>query len=422
MEGGRGNLRNYCRKPLVLKVTQESMQQSYKSIRELVRDLQRGERLLSDMFSKRKTVSIRYDDAVETLEGDENRLRSLIAHGVMVDNDGTLELDDNYLSFFENVLEVNEDINVASIQTYIGKLQLSINSFLASDNDKRKAQLMREVRHLFRSIEQMTRRNIVDLKRNVENTYKQEPDFKIKKLRLKDFDEKRRQIASLILQTERLMDEQTVFFSSAMDVGLQLLVKEVRSSLHESSHGLIDIEKQIIDYLNRIEYQSRIVKKLRQLKYLKEQFMLEENTSIRQVLTEHHPVWMEPSSKYFTKVSLDFLRNDDSALDILADVRRSINRKAALRQRLAGRIEDEYLTLSQEQVFAYNHQEIFNAFKAQGADLFSFVMHYELRNNPEREERLVLFLQLASQFPDELRFEGTFQQYHNIEYPIILPL
>lgn len=422
MEGGRGNLRNYCRKPLVLKVTQESMQQSYKSIRELVRDLQRGERLLSDMFSKRKTVSIRYDDAVETLEGDENRLRSLIAHGVMVDNDGTLELDDNYLSFFENVLEVNEDINVASIQTYIGKLQLSINSFLASDNDKRKAQLMREVRHFFRSIEQMTRRNIVDLKRNVENTYKQEPDFKIKKLRLKDFDEKRRQIASLILQTERLMDEQTVFFSSAMDVGLQLLVKEVRSSLHESSHGLIDIEKQIIDYLNRIEYQSRIVKKLRQLKYLKEQFMLEENTSIRQVLTEHHPVWMEPSSKYFTKVSLDFLRNDDSALDILADVRRSINRKAALRQRLAGRIEDEYLTLSQEQVFAYNHQEIFNAFKAQGADLFSFVMHYELRNNPEREERLVLFLQLASQFPDELRFEGTFQQYHNIEYPIILPL
>lgn len=422
MEGGRGNLRNYCRKPLVLKVTQESMQQSYKSIRELVRDLQRGERLLSDMFSKRKTVSIRYDDAVETLEGDENRLRSLIAHGVMVDNDGTLELDDNYLSFFENVLEVNEDINVASIQTYIGKLQLSINSFLASDNDKRKAQLMREVRHLFRSIEQMTRRNIVDLKRNVENTYKQEPDFKIKKLRLKDFDEKRRQIASLILQTERLMDEQTVFFSSAMDVGLQLLVKEVRSSLHESSHGLIDIEKQIIDYLNRIEYQSRIVKKLRQLKYLKEQFMLEENTSIRQVLTEHHPVWMEPSSKYFTKVSLDFLRNDDSALDILAGVRRSINRKAALRQRLAGRIEDEYLTLSQEQVFAYNHQEIFNAFKAQGADLFSFVMHYELRNNPEREERLVLFLQLASQFPDELRFEGTFQQYHNIEYPIILPL
>lgn len=422
MEGGRGNLRNYCRKPLVLKVTQESMQQSYKSIRELVRDLQRGERLLSDMFSKRKTVSIRYDDAVETLEGDENRLRSLIAHGVMVDNDGTLELDDNYLSFFENVLEVNEDINVASIQTYIGKLQLSINSFLASDNDKRKAQLMREVRHLFRSIEQMTRRNIVDLKRNVENTYKQEPDFKIKKLRLKDFDEKRRQIASLILQTERLMDEQTVFFSSAMDVGLQLLVKEVRSSLHESSHGLIDIEKQIIDYLNRIEYQSRIVKKLRQLKYLKEQFMLEENTSIRQVLDGHHPVWMEPSSKYFTKVSLDFLRNDDSALDILADVRRSVNRKAALRQRLAGRIEDEYLTLSQEQVLAYNHQEIFNAFKAQGADLFSFVMHYELRNNPELEERLVLFLQLASQFPDELRFEGTFQQYHNIEYPIILPL
>lgn len=397
-------------------------QQSFKTLPELVRTLQLGGKLLADMFSKRKTVGIRYDDAVETLGGDENKLRTLIAHGVIADNDGTLELEDAYLRFFENVMEVNEDINVASVREYIGRLQLNINSYLATDNDRRKAQFVREVRHLFRSIDQMTRRNIIDLKRNVEDTYKQEPDFKIKKLRLKDFDEKRKQIAELIRQTEKLMDGQDVFFSTAMDVGLQLTVKDVRESLHASAHGLIDIEKQIIDYLNRIDYQGRIVKKLRQLAYLKGQYLLEEHTDIGEVLARRNDVWFEPAARYSTKVSLDFLRNDDAALDILAKVRRSAGRKAAIKQRLAGRIEAEYLELSQEEAYAYHHREIFNAFKAQGEDLFAFVMHYGLRGNPSMEERLVLFLQLASQFPDELSFTGGDGQLENLEYPIILPL
>lgn len=397
-------------------------QQGFQSITELVQTLRMGGKLLGDMFSKRKTVGIRYDDAVETLDGDENRLRSLIAHGVIAEADGVLELEDAYLRFFENVLEVNEDINVASVQEYVGKLRQNINYYLNSDGDKRKAQYMREVRHLFRSIDQMTRRNIVDLKRNVEDTYKQEPDFKIKKLRLRDFDEKRKQIAELIRQTERLMDEQTVFFSTAMDVGLQMLVKELRESLHASAHGLIDIERQIIDYLNRIDYQSRIVKKLRQLEYLKGQFLLEEHTDIAEVMARHNAVWLEPAARYSTKVSLDFLRNDDAALAILAKVRQSAGRKASVGQRLAGKIEDEYLRQSQEEVYAYNHQELFNAFKAQGADLFTFVMRYDLRGEPSTEERLVLFLQLASQFPEQLQFSGETATYENMEYPIIKPL
>ena len=48
---------------------------TYNSIKELTRGLQQGARLLNDMFIKRKTVSIKYDDAVETLDGDENKVR-----------------------------------------------------------------------------------------------------------------------------------------------------------------------------------------------------------------------------------------------------------------------------------------------------------------------------------------------------------
>lgn len=92
---------------------------TYNSIKELTRGLQQGARLLNDMFIKRKTVSIKYDDAVETLDGDENKVRHLIDFGVIVRSGDTLELDDAYQRFFEEVLAVNEDIDIASVQTYI---------------------------------------------------------------------------------------------------------------------------------------------------------------------------------------------------------------------------------------------------------------------------------------------------------------
>ena len=40
---------------------------TYQSIKELTRGLQQGAKLLNDMFLKRKTVAIKYDDALETL-------------------------------------------------------------------------------------------------------------------------------------------------------------------------------------------------------------------------------------------------------------------------------------------------------------------------------------------------------------------
>ena len=393
---------------------------TYQSIKELTRGLNTGAKLLNDMFLKRKTVAIKYDDELETLEGDENKLKHLINFGVIIQTGDCLELDDAYQRFFEEVLAVNEDINIAFVQTYIEKLKLGINSYLAAENN-RKPQFMKEIRHTFKGIENATRRNVMDLKRNVNDTYKQEPNFRIKELRLKDFDEKAKLIRELIQQTERIMEEQTIFFSSAMEVGLKQTISEVKEGLRESAHGLIDISAQIIDYLNRIEYQSRIIKKIRQLKYMKDQFMLEENTNVREILSNTNDVWMEPQPRYITRVSLDFLRNDDSALDILRDVRLRLDRKIMVKSRLAGRIDTRYLENTKETKRVFNHQEIINGFLAQSSNLFYYVWNYKFEIEAGTEERLVLFLQLASQYHDNLLYTEEMKTINNIEYPIIYP-
>lgn len=394
---------------------------TFRSIKELTRALQQGSKLLSNMFLQRKTVAVKYDDALDTLDGDENRLKHLITYGIIVQTGDSLELDDTYQQFFEEVLAVNEDINISSVKMYIEKLNLGISTYLAAENNTRREGFLREIRHTFKSVDNATHRNVIDLKRNVDDTYKQEPNFKIKELRLKNFDEKAQLIRELIHQTEKVIEEQTIFFSSVADYGLKQTVSEVRDSLRESAHGLIAITAQIIDYLNRIEYQSQLVKRVRQLKYLRDQFMIEQATNVKELISHTNDVWMEKQPKYITRVSLDFLRNEDSALEILENIRQRLSKKANIKSRLAEKIDAHYLEVQTETTIAFNHQEILNGFLAQSSDLFYYLWNYSFTETLDKELRLVLFLQMASQYPEQMRYTNEIQSIDNIEYPIIYP-
>ena len=393
---------------------------TFQSLRDLIRGLQQGEKLLNDMFQKRKTVAVNYEEALETLGGDENKLTRLIKYGVIEQTGDSLELSDVYLRFFEEVLSANEIINIAFVKTYIDKLNLDISSYLVEENKARKEKIAREIRYTFKRIENTTRNNVKDLKHKVDDTYKQEPNFKIKELRLKDFDEKAKHIGELIHQTELLIDKQSIFFAN-MDIGMRQTISEVKDGLRDSAHGLIAITAQIIDYLNRIEYQSRLVKKVRQLKYLKDQFMIEEGTDIKKMLADTNALWMERQPKYITRVSLDFLRNDDAALEILNNIRARLSKKANIKSRLAPGIEKRYLVEQPETSRMFDHQGIINGFLAQGNDLFRYIWLYKFEQETDEESRLVLFLQLASQYNEYLRYTSETRLSGNIEYPIIYP-
>lgn len=394
---------------------------TFKSVKELTRGLQQGAKLLNDMFLKRKTVAVKYDDAVETLDGDEKKLDYLLKFGIVVQTGDTLELGDAYMRFFEEVLSANEYINIASVQAYISKLRLDIDSYLVAENSSRRDKIAKDIRYTFRRIQNTTRNNVKDLKHKVDDAYKQESNFKIKELCLKDFDEQAKHISELIRQTEKVIEEQSIFFANAMDISMRQTVSEVKEGLHESAHGLIAISAQIIDYLNRIEYQSRLVKKVRQLKYLKDQFLIEEGTDVKQLMAQTDDVWMEKQPKYITRVSLDFLRNDDAALEILGNIRSRLNKKATIKSRLAPSIDSQYLSEQTETTRMFNHQEIMNGFTAQSSDLFTYVWNYEFENNTDVENRLVLFLQLASQYDERLNYTPETKRMSNIEYPIIYP-
>ncbi len=254
----------------------------------------------------------------------------------------------------------------------------------------------------------------------MDNTYKNEPNYKIKKTKLVRLDEKRNNIALLIRKSEELIDYgQPVFFRVAMDVQMRNVVSDVKLQLNDSYHNLIEIQKQIIHYLNLIDYQNRIFEKVKKLKYLKDQFLLEEHTSIRSVAAQKNPVWMEPQVGYRIKLSIDNLRTSDEAFQILKKlVARQRNSPKGMKQ-LADAIPEGYLDGQSQMIDTVNLQEVHNSFMASSTHLFSFVMNYRYRKEVTRGEKLIFFCQLASQYADELRFTDTYEISDEVEYPLI---
>lgn len=351
---------------------------TFHSIDELIKTLDREKVLLKEMFAKRHSLQFRYDYALEMTEYKEERIRYLIENGVIRDTGDCLEMEDVYQKFFEDVLEVNEEINVSSVRDYISVLNENIDYYLKENNESRKYKYLKEVRRCLKTIALATVRNVLDLKRNMDNTYKNEPNYEIKKTKLQRLSEKLKNISQLITESERVIDtDQPVFFSMAMDVRMKNVVNDVRLQLNESYHNLLEIERQIIQYLNMIDYQNRIFEKVKKLKYLKDQFRWEEATDVRQVIATRNAVWMEPQPKYYIKLSIDNLRTSDEALQCISILSEKLKKRKGRRlDSLAEPIPDDYLKGNRQKLEAVNLQEIYNAFSASSTHLFAFVMNY----------------------------------------------
>ena len=395
----------------------------FHSLEELIRALDRERKLLYALFQDRKRLSFRYNLAKELATKKDESLEFLRRFGIIHENGDFVELEDVYLKFFEEVLEVNEEINVASVKESIGSLNAAIDYYQSEKNATRKWGYLKDVKRILRNIALTTLRNVIDLKRNIDNTYKNEPTFVVKKKKLVHLDEKRKDIAALINECEMVIDKkQATFFLVAMDVELKDTVTDVKLQLKEVYHNLLELDRQIINYLNLIEYHNRLFEKVQKLKYLRDQMLLETNTDIKAKMDARNPVWMEPRPRYTLKVSLSMLRTTDTGLKILQDVAKGKSNDRLRKGNLAEPLTKEELTEQQKVLQTVDVREVKTAFMASGDNLFHFVMNYSgYRKQMADEEKLVLFCQIAAQYHDELVISEEYGRHGNIEFPFIYP-
>lgn len=396
---------------------------TFSSIQQLLATLSREQKLLSELFEKRKFLSFNYDDALELVDFDADKITSLVDYSVIRQNGNSLELDDLFLQFFEQVMEVNEEINASYINEHIQNIKQSIIYYLQENDEARRYGYLRQVKHALRKIGMIALRNVVDLNRNIDNTFKNEPNYKIKKTKLEHLDEKRNVIYTLINQTDHLVsgEEETTFFKVAADEELHRIIILLKLQLNECRHNLIDIQKQIIEYLNRIKHQSGVIEKLRQIKYLKDQFELRSKSDIKELLANNTAVIFEPNPTYPLNVSLDQLQNDTEAMEVIRKVAKRMRTSVKASQPLAGTISDEYLeTLVQEEI-QINLDEVKNGFLAGSNNLFDFICNYDFGKEMTFDDHVTIYCQMISQYDTLFRITEVYNNRQDVEFAMVYP-
>ena len=393
----------------------------FNSIRELLNTLSRGNKLIAEMFEKRKLPAYRYDYAVELMDNNEDVIKLLLSKNIIVQNGAYLELDDQFLNFFEDILEVNEEINISYINENIQQIKEYATYFLQSNTDSERFKYLRNVKSVLQKIGRSTLRNIVDLNRNIDNAFKTEPNYKIKLAKLENYKQKLEAIQALIEQTERLLNEdELTFFKLAADEGLKEIKTQLVLDLTESRHNLIETRQQIIEYINQIKYQSKFIEKLKQLKYLRDQFEIKHKTNILKILSQNNALAFETKPSYRLKLSIDNLQKDENYL-LIQKVRKRYNSVVNPIKHSAESLSEQERLQEIEQETHIDLHKVRKEFKRSSQHLFDFLLNYQFTREVPFEERVTIFCQLISMFEDELDLSDDFLKYDKVEYAVVYP-
>ncbi len=395
---------------------------AFSNIKELVSTLNREQKLLTEMFKKRKSASYKYEYALDLVDNDGNRIQHLLNRSVIRQNGNNLEIDDQFLQFFEQVLEANEEINTSYINDNLEKVTQNIAYYFNEPNEQRKYEYLRIIKNTVRKLGTITLRNVVDLKRNIDNTFKNEPTYKNKRAKLINLDNKRKDIAKLIAQTEKLITEdELTFFNTATDEELGRVIVQLKIQLGKCTHNLIEIERQIIDFLNQIQYQSSVIEKLRLIKYLKDQFILETTTDLKPILASNYSVIFEPNPVYPLKLSLEYLQADEEAFASILKIAKRVKGGINLKRPVAEKISSEYLKTQTEEEIQINLEEVKNGFVASSYNLFDFLMNYNFAKEVSFEDRVTIYCQLISQYENVFEITDKFEEKNKIEFAMVYP-
>lgn len=392
----------------------------FSNLTELLSRMHTERKLLHELFQARQKYDFRYEDALEFVNSERN-LHLLIDYGIVRQEGEMLELEETYQHFFEEILQLNENITSSTVEESLRQLKNNIDFYLkARSNPDSQRKYINKIIRTLRNISTQSATKTVELKRVINDTYRQERNYAIKRHKLEDYLVTLESIASLIRQTERVLEERKdILEIMTPDQRISRLVTDVRLRFRDVFHSLIELQHTIRDYLHQIDAHNRKVKKIRKLKYLKDQLTWEKTTTVCQTLNGCGHQLLETTTNYSTRISLPLLRDTDMGLDMISTARIAISRLKkpnTLRQIL---LKAEDLNPGYMIEEFVDTDRIAEAFFASSQDLYSFVKSYPYERPKELEQKVEYYTEIILNHHQRLLITEEWRIDGNINYPLI---
>jgi hypothetical protein len=333
----------------------------------------------------------------------DERLEKLVLYEIIHENNNVIGLDDRIVTFIEEFLEIGE-VTTSFINDNIQTLNENLKYYRIDSNPK----FLRNIKRSLKRISSTTSREVMKLHKNIDDTYKNQDNYVIKLQELDKYKSKRDDIINLIRESEQIISDAQGFFNTIIDAELNSIVLDLRYILVRNRDYLNEIQSQIIDYINRIQYQAAIYKKIQRLKELKDYEELKYKTDFIDVVTGTKALMFQRRSVLKSRISLDFLYSDrghelSKKIATKLDLLRNTSRKPA------GKMAEGFDESNLEESTSLNVAGLVEKFMTSDTDLFQFVLTYKF---PEKvgelslEKRISLYVGISIDYDSKLSISG----------------
>jgi len=371
------------------------------SIRDLVNLLYQSRDVIELLFGSKDSVN-----KAEILARDDmsdEKLEKLVSYEIIHENNQTIGLDDRIVTFIEEFLEIGE-VTTSFINDNIQSLNENLKYYRIDSNTR----FLRNIKRSLKKISSTTSREVMKLHKNIDDTYKNQDNYLIKLQELDKYKAKRDDIINLIKESEQIISEAQGFFNTVIDAELNSIVSDLRYVLVRNRDYLSEIQSQIIDYINRIQYQAAIYKKIQRLKELKDYEELKYKTNFIDVVTGTRALMFQRRNPLKARVSLDLLYSD-RGYTITRKLAGKLNLLRNHQQKPAGRMEDGFDANVLEESTSLNIDSLVEKFMDSRSDLFQFVINYKFPDKVgtlSLEKRISLYVGITIDYDHKLSISG----------------
>jgi len=387
---------------------------------------QRG--VVEFLFANRENITVNELLSREDISAEQyQKLKSL---DLIYEYENIVSLNDAVVAMFEDFMEIGE-VTPGFINDYINELNRHIRFY----QEAREMRFLRSIKKYLKRINSTLTREIIKLQKNVDDTYKNESNYRIKLQKLEDYREKRDTIIEFIKKTSDVVEDTRALFNLTNDTELFGIVSALKVSLIENLDYLIEIQTDITDFINKIQFQIDVYKKAQRLKEIKEHGSLYFKTNFKEIVgninTLKHNGYKTPK----TKISIDFLYTDDGHV-LCKRIAEKYKLTRLMVRGIAGKMAGDFKDKGLEQQIKLDTEKLVERFLVQTkANLFEYLMDYKFPKaigNVTFEDRLSLFVEIAMEYQSDLDFKYRLQYFDykdtgsevqkRLGYTLILPL
>ncbi len=377
------------------------------------------------LFGSRESVTA--NELLSRTDITPEQYQKLVATDILYEHQQVVGLNDAVIAMFEDFMEIGE-VTPSFINDYINELKRNIK-YYREGNEYR---FLRSIKKYLNRIGVALSREIIKLQKNVDDTYKNESNYRIKIQKLEDYRLKRDTIIEFIERTEEVTDETRKLFDLTNDLELHGIVADLRRNLIENLDYLIEIQTDITDYINKIQFQLDVYKKAQRIKEVKDQGQLHYKTNFKEVVNSLNPIGFNGIRSPRTKIAVDFLYMDEGHV-ICQKVAEKYKITRLMARRLADKLPSNFKDQRAEAFVKLDTLTLLNKFIGQKKNLFEFLMDYKFPKTLGTvtfEERITLFVEIAMEFDKKLDFRYTLEKYEwladdgktkRLGYTLILP-